>query len=191
MFKDNINILIIARMHPLYLDDKVCKKYLEFDHKFYEKKILEKYNNQIIFKNPRIEKFGENSNEVFYPVEDLEELKKLYSSASVFLNEYSTTLLEASIFDLPIINVAVGNYRNTRMGIEFYDQHHHLHRLKKYNAITECKNYISLKKEITSILSGEDKVKLNRRKMINEEIQINSGTASKIIIDKIYEILKY
>lgn len=189
ILKNKKDVVLVCRMHPLYLDKVLCKKYLGNTSDFFEQKLVEKYKDIVIFKNPKIVKFGDNTNEVFYPTEDLQELKKLYSSAILFLNEYSTTLLEACIFDLPIINVAIGNYRNTKLKINFYDQHHHLHTINKYNFITECNNYQSLENEIDKILSGVDENKKNRELVINKEIGINPGTASRSIIDQLIKIL--
>lgn len=187
--RDDSDFLVIARMHPLYMDKELCKKYLNNDNTFYENKLIKKYQDNLIFFNPQIIKFGSNTNEVFYPLEDLQILSKLYCSAGVLLNEYSTTLLEGMIFDLPVINVSIGNYRNTNLSIKFYNQHHHLWRLQKYNAIIECDNYKDIKKNIDDIFSGNDITKSNRKLLINNEININRGCAGNQIIKEIKKIL--
>jgi hypothetical protein len=190
LLKDNPNYLLIARMHPLYMDQNICQKFLGKTNEYYEKELLYKYSKKLIFINPKVIPFGSKSNEVFYPLEDLEVLKQLYCSADLLLNEYSTTLLEGYIFDLPIINVAIGKYRNTDLPISFYGELHHLWRLKKYKAIIECDNYESLKKTIVDILNGKDETKENRKKLLDSEMNINRGNASNKIIDKIVDIAK-
>ena len=112
-------------MHLHYMDDIICDKYLNNKSSFFINR-LKKIQGKLIFKNPEIIKFGKKFFEVFYPTEDIKELTKLYSSANLFINEYSTTQLEACIFNLPIINAAIGNYRNTNHKLSVYEQHHHL-----------------------------------------------------------------
>lgn len=189
-FRKNQNYMLIARMHPHYIDKNICKRFLGNNNEYYEKKLLYKYSKNLIFINPKVIPFGSKSNEVFYPLEDIEVLKELYCSADLLLNEYSTTLLEGCIFDLPIVNVAIGKYRNTDLPISFYGEHHHLWRLKKYNAIIECNNYDSLEKTIDDILNGKDEKKENRKKLLDFEMNINRGNSSNKIIEEIMSIAK-
>ena len=63
----------------------------------------------------------------------MKELAKLYSSANLFINEYSTTQLEACIFNLPIINAAIGNYRNTNI-IYLYTNNIIIFEFEKYES---------------------------------------------------------
>jgi len=190
LYNNNQNYLIIARMHPHYMDPNICKKFLGQANEYFEKKLLDKYPKKLMFMNPKVIQFGSKTNEVFYPLEDIEVLKQLYCSSDVLLNEYSTTLLEGCIFNLPIVNVAIGKYRNTNLPISFYGEHHHLWRLKKYNAIVECYNYESLKKTLDDFSNGRDLTKENRKKLLETEYNINRGFASNKIIDEILNISK-
>ena len=55
--------------------------------------------------NPQFHKTGGNSTfDTDYPIEDLVNTKLIYESCDIFLSEYSTTLIEACIFNKPIIN---------------------------------------------------------------------------------------
>ncbi len=189
-FKNNSDYLVIARMHPHYLEKNICQKFLGKTYEYYEKELLNKYSKKLIFINPFVIQFGSELNKVFYPLEDIEVLKQLYCSANVLLTEYSTTILEGCIFDLPIINVAVGKYKNTNLPISFIGEQHHLWRLKKYKAIVECDNYESLKKTLDSFLNGKDITKENRKKMFESEMNINCGNASDKIIEEILSIAK-
>ncbi len=187
IFIDNKNIKIIARMHPLYMNKKLCKKYCGKSNDFFEERLTTKYQGTLIFKNPKIIEYGDKMDEVIYPIDDINNLKKLYSSASILLNEYSTTLLEGIIYDLPIINVAIGNYRNTNLPIKIYSYHHHLKRLENYKAVFECENYDSLESKIKEILNGNDKSKLNRKKLFDQELSNFKGEASEKIVQEIFK----
>ncbi len=187
IFKNEKNIKIIARMHPHYMNDSICIRFCGNNHKYFEKELLSKYSNILLFKNPQTIVYGSGASNVIYPADDIENLKKLYSSASLLLNEYSTTLLEGIIYDLAIINVAIGKYRDLDLPIKTYGLHHHLYKLQKYNAVLECENYESLELIIKKILSGIDETRSNRKKLFNDELNIFTGEASKKILNEIIE----
>ena len=137
-------------MHPHYMNDSICIRFCGNNHKYFEKELLSKYSSILLFKNPQTIVYGSGASNVIYPADDIENLKKLYSSASLLLNEYSTTLLEVIIYDLAIINVAIGKYRD----LDLQSQHtvSVIYKLQKYNAVLECENYESLELMIKKIL---------------------------------------
>jgi len=189
-FINNKNIIVVARMHPLILDKALSKKFLGNENIFFEKQIKDKFGEKVLFKNPTLKKFGGKPSEVFYPSEDFEELSKLYSAADVFINEFSTTQLEACIFDLPIINAAIGKYRETNHKNSIYGWHHHLYYLKEFNFQTYVDNYTSLNDSILDNLKNPKYLKINREKFIDNFIGDNMGKASKNIIDNFEKFLK-
>ena len=91
---------------------------------------------------------------------------------------------------MPVINVAIGNYRDTNLPIKTYGLHHHLRRLNTYNAVLECDNYDALKLMIKKIINGSDETKLNRRTLFQEELSNFKGEASNKIIDEIIKFEK-
>ena len=189
-FINNNDIVVVARMHPLFLDKVLCKKFLGNDNDYFENLIKEKFGEKILFKNPTLQKFGEKTSEVFYSSEDFGELSKLYSAADVFINEFSTTQIEACIFDLPIIDVAIGSYRETNLKNSIYGWHHHLYQLKEFNFKINVDNYTSLNNSIIDSLRKPQDLQINRRKFIDNFIGNNKGKASKNIFDNVNKILK-
>lgn len=187
IIKKNKNLLLIARMHPLYLDDKICKKYLGDINLNFEKNLLNQYSENLIFKNPKLEFYGEHSNDVFYPLNDINELKDLYLSSKILLTEYSTTMLEGCIFNLPIVNIAIGKFRNTNKPIKYISEYHHLNNLKKYNAFYEVENKNQLKSCIMNLLSDKDDLLENRRKLFKKELNFFPGFSKQKFEDQIFK----
>ena len=185
IIKKKSNLILIARMHPLYLDEKICQKYLGDTNKTFEKKLLNKYPHSLMFKNPNIEFFGENHNDVFYPLKDIDDLKNLYLSSEILLTEYSTTMLEGCIFNLPVINVAIGQFRNTGKPIKYISEYHHLHNLKKYNAFYEVENTSELQKNILELINGIDGLKRNREKLFQGELNFFSGSSQNKTLEQV------
>lgn len=181
--------ILIARMHPHYMDDRLCKKYTGKINRVYKNRLLKKYKGKLFFKNPVIKKFGRDASEVIYPINDICELSKLYCSSKILLTEYSTTLLEGCIFQIPVINVAIGKFRNTNHSINLLGKYHHLLNLKKYNAIYEVQNYKNLRKTIYNLLNKKDKLKKNRINLVNKELNSYKGKSSKNIITQLQKII--
>jgi hypothetical protein len=187
--KQNKKFFLIARMHPLYLDDNLAKKYLGKSNVYFESELKKKYKEVLLFKNPSLKKFGSEISEAIYPAKDLLELKKLYSSAEIFINEYSTTMLEACIFDIPTINVAIGNYRNTNLPVKTYNMHHHLKVVNSFNAFDEIDNFKDLEKKIYEINLKKNTKLLLRKKIVKNFLSQNSGNASNKIFEEIKKII--
>lgn len=189
-FKNDDNIVVIARMHPLFLDKNLCIKFLGNDNFFFENQIKDKFGNKVLFKNPTLQKFGDKTSEVFYPAEDINELSKLYSAADVFINEFSTTQLEACIFNLPIIDTAIGKYRETKFKNTLYGWHHHLYHLKEHNFKIDVDNYTSLYEAIIKSLEKPQELEKNRMKFVDYFIENNQGKVSEKIIGNFEKFLK-
>ena len=68
----NKNIKIIARMHPLYMNEKLCKKYCGKSNDFFEERLTSKYQGTLIFKNPKTIEYGDRMSEVIYPINDID-----------------------------------------------------------------------------------------------------------------------
>ncbi len=188
-FKNNDSITLVARMHPHYMDDVICNKYLNNKSSFFIDQLKKKFKEKLIFKNPKMIKFGKNSSEVFYPAEDIKELTKLYSSANLFINEYSTTQLEACIFNIPIINAAIGNYRNTEHSLSVYEQHHHLWNLKKYKFTKNIEDYNELHNVIKTQIDNPEELEQNRKKFVDIFLENVKGKGSENIINNINDLI--
>ena len=181
------DLLLIARMHPLYLDKKLCKKYLGDINLNFEKNLLKKYSNCLIFRNPKLEFFGNHSNDVFYPLNDINELKALYLSSKILLQEYSTTMLEGCIFNLPVANIAIGKFRDTKKPIKYISEYHHLKNLKKYNAFYEIESIEELESFITNLINEKDKLYSNREKLFENELNFFTGCSKQRFEKQILE----
>ena len=120
---------------------------------------------------------------------DIKELTKLYSSANLFINEYSTTQLEACIFNLPIINAAIGNYRNTNHKLSVYEQHHHLWNLKKYEFTKNIEDYKELHSEIKTQINNPKELEHNRKKFLDIFLDGLKGKGSENIIKNINDLI--
>lgn len=187
IIKENNSLQLVVRMHPLFMDDKLCKKYLGNKSEYFENKLLEKYRNKLIFINPKIDKFGELTSETFYSTKDIEELKELYCSADIMLNQYSTSIIEGCIFNLPLINIGIGNYRDTKEKRLIIGFHNHLWELNKLNIIKNVYDYENLKKEIDRVLNLKNFS--YDEKIIDKLVGPYKGSSSKFAMKKVFQLI--
>ena len=89
------------------------------------------------------------------PLKDMYHLADILHHADILLTEYSTLMIEGAIFDLPIINVAMYNYRDTDKPASYFENYSHIKRVIKTGA---CKNAYTIDQLIEYIkvyLKGE------------------------------------
>lgn len=184
------DILLLVRMHPLFKNDDVCFEYTGKKSSYFENQLKNIYKNKILFINPKINQFGSNTNETFYPIQDIEELKKLYSISDIMLNQYSTSLIEGCIHNLPIINLGIGKYRDTENSIKVYEYHNHLWELQKLNIIKNLYDLTHFENEIESIFkNSKDHIYYNEE-TIETLVGPNKGNAGKFTLNKILDLIK-
>ena len=61
--------------------------------------------------------------------------------------------MKGAFFNLPIINIGIGNYRNTKEKIKVYEYHNHIWELKKLDIIKCVYDYTSLENEIDLLIN--------------------------------------
>ena len=183
LFKNKVHL--IARLHPLFFENSF-KKFFNFDLNDKIKELTNTYDN-ITFLNPQFHKTGGNSTfDTDYPIEDLVNTKLIYESCDIFLSEYSTTLIEACIFNKPIINCSFGSYRRKKLPAKTFELHHHIDRAIKANFFKSVYSFEELTSQINIFIENPSIQENNRIKFINEELGGFKGNS----VDATYEELK-
>lgn len=106
------------------------------------------------------------------------------------LNQYSTSLIEGCIFNLPIINLGIGKYRDTENNIKVYEFHNHLWELKKLNIITYLYDLNFLNDKIEKILKNNKSHIYYEEKIIDFLVGPNKGKAGKFTLNKIIDLIE-
>ena len=96
---------LMVRLHPAYItrgsEDQIQKEMDRF-------RCLQN-NGDIILSIPEMKKMSVGWE---MPLGDVDHIGGILSNTSVLVNQYSTLMLEASIFDVPIVNIGYGSIRN-------------------------------------------------------------------------------
>ncbi len=115
------------------------------------------------------------------PLEDMYLLAETLYHSDLLLSEYSTVMIEAAIFDLPVINVGLFNFRGTDKPASFLENYTHIKRILRHSASKNAYTFDQLFEYINYYLEDPGRDSENRRQLIDAEITTNRGTAGKAI----------
>ena len=179
---------LLVRLHPGYMEKVGGSSGQVLDRfKIRIETIRRKYGDLVSFTAPMVKVLNDD---VDLPVEDMYRLAETLYHADVLLTEYSTLEIEAAIFDLPVVNVGLYNYRDTEKPISWYVENcTHLQRLLKPGASKSAYTIEQLFEHINYYLEDRSRDSESRRKLVDQEITTNRGCAGRKIAEYIYGLL--
>ena len=166
---------LLVRLHPAYLvrDDREGGQVLDRYRQRIES-IHERYGELISFVPPRLRFLHQG---IDTPNDDMYRLAETFHYADVLLNEYSTVMIEATIFDLPIINVGLHQYRDTDKPMKYIEKFTHIQRLIQTGAAKNVYTMDDLVSAINRYLEDPSLDRNGRRRLFEQEITTNIGQA--------------
>lgn len=177
---------LLVRLHPNH--------YQVQNGRYRYQRILDEYEDikrryrWVFFNKPQILSHLLSSD---MPRSEMIELGSILKYSDVMVNYYSTLMLEASIFDLPIINfVKYGHNillgKENRAAINFEHIRRVIYRKAEVTVLTDE----DLINAISDYLVFPEKDKEGRKRVMLEECGPNRGRAGKVIADYLLGLLK-
>ncbi len=168
---------LFVRLHPSYLNIKDNNQLLDnyrnkIDH------IKNKYKNLVFFNTPKVKKINDD---VDLPISDIKTLGNILINSALVINEYSSLMIEAAIFNKPIINIGLHSYRDTNDPISVLEDFTHIKRIIKTGATKQCHNLDNLMNCINDYLAKPELDENHRKKLINQEIISNNSNSGQYI----------
>jgi len=180
-------VQLLVRLHPTYLLKQKKQEGLVIDaYKDRIKNIEEKYGDLVSFNLPMMKVLNDD---IDMPPEDMNNLAEILYYSDVLLTEYSTLMIEAAIFDLPVINVGLYNYRDTEKPVSYIENYTHIRRLLKQGASRNAYTFDQLFDYINLYLKDRSMERDKRKRLVEEEITTNRGCAGVKIGGYICELL--
>ncbi|MBT6227421.1 MAG: hypothetical protein HOI47_12255, partial [Candidatus Scalindua sp.] len=106
--------------------------------------------------------------------------------SDVMITQFSTLMIEAAIYDLPIINAGIGILRDTSIEAENYKDWTHVKRIVSTNACKIASNIEELCAYINLYLENKNEDSQYRKLLADQECSVNRGCAGKKIAEYIY-----
>lgn len=123
------------------------------------------------------------------PISEMSKLSAILNNADIFLSYFSTMMLEASIFDLPIINVA---FYSHNIYLDKNDlqvmQSPHIRRIIDSKGVITIHNINDLVDTINAYLRNRDLDASGRKALWENECGYNAGNAGKKIGEYVYQL---
>ncbi len=174
---------LLVRLHPGYLFQQRNKEGQVVDlYRDRMKAIKQKYGNLVSFNLPMMNILNDD---VDMPVEDMYNLAEILHYSDMLLTEYSTLMIEGAIFDLPIINVSLYNYRDTDKPASLYEEYTHIKRVLKTGACKNAYSHEELLEYVNYYLEDSSRDKDRRAALVEQEITANKGHAGEKIAEYI------
>jgi hypothetical protein len=201
MFKENIRIInfllehmddnsfleelhLVVRLHPAYIT-RMDESHVISDVN--ELTILkEKYPDSLTINKPIMK-----SRDYWYelPIEDMILIGSLFKHSSLLVTQFSTLMLEAAIFDLPIVNVGFDNFRGSSMKSYQVAERTHLKRILEKNFTRVAKTEKDLLIEINRYLDNSRLEQQERNQIRFSEGGPNKGNAGKAIANHLHSLI--
>ncbi len=170
---------LLVRLHPHYLlkvkgqESQVIEKY-----KTRIDGLRREYGDLVSFKPPMMKVLNDD---IDMPVEDMHYLAETMHYSDVLLNEYSTMTFEGAIFDLPVINVALYNYKDTDKPASYEENLTHVKRMLQYGATKNAYTIDQLLEYIDYYLDDPSRDRDKRKNLVDQEVTTNRGCAGESI----------
>jgi CDP-glycerol glycerophosphotransferase (TagB/SpsB family) len=180
---NNKELIIVVRPHPAY--------FLRGKHneEIQEIKKLAEESKGIIHLN--IPNFTNRDNGSEFTKEDQNAHEYFIRNCEVLITSYSTLMLEASIFNKPIINIGFDESRRIS-GFKSHiicNRETHLKKVLSYKFTTEAKTECEFTHYLDKYIKNPELRSDNRKKLFKEYLSANFGSSGKCIARKIKEIV--
>ena len=180
-------VQFLVRIHPMFFISGGFGANNE--NKLYMQKIKEmeeRYNGLVKFNFPEMPIICKD---VDMPISDLLLLSEILRHSDVMITQFSTLMIEAAIYDLPIINAGISNIRDTSIAAADYKDWMHVKRIIRTKACKIACNIDELCAYINGYLENRNKDSEYRKLLADEECSVNRGCAGKNIAEYIFGIL--
>ena len=182
-----ISSQLLVRLHPFYLSKgKNGKGQIVDIYRKRIEKIKSKFGDLVSFSLPEVNIL---TDDVDLPIEDIQNLGEILSHSDLLLTEYSTLMIEGSIFNVPVINVALHKFRDTDKPVSVLENLNHIRRVIDTGATRQVYDCDQLINQINTYLRNPDLDKENRERLVKQEISTNQGNAGESIGRFIYSLI--
>jgi hypothetical protein len=110
-----------------------------------------------------------------------ERIKVRLLACDVLVNVYSTQAIEAAIFDVPIVNVAFGNYKSTDLPASVEDEFNHYGRIVRSGGVRNVYTETALIEAVKGYLDDPACDGEGRKRIVDQEVPVNRGSAGRVI----------
>ena len=170
---------LLVRFHPIYIEEDVNGESLLDHNKSILTEIALEYGDLVRFWFPKRPHMNQNDS---LSMSDMLDMANAMRISDVIIQEYSTLILESTIFNTPLINMSIYYYGNL---MHFT----HLKHVFKYQSLRNVRTFKEFSDITNQYLSNPALDQEQREKLFKNEVDINPGSAGTSIGNYILEQL--
>jgi hypothetical protein len=175
------DVQLLVRLHPMYLlrrrgqEGQIVEQYRQrMDD------LRARYAARLVFNLPMMRVLHDD---IDMPPEDMHHLAAMLRHCDVLLTEYSTLMIEGAIFDRPIVNVALYNFRDTDRPAAYLENYTHIKRMLATGASRNAYTFEELLRYIREYLEQPGRDAEGRRALVDQEVAVNRGCAGRRVAE--------
>lgn len=180
---------LIARLHPIYFKRRDRNR--DFEEELDEWKILNHRYGTACLSVDSPDVLGGSLN-YFMPDQEIVKLASILACSKVVVNMFSTLNLEASIFDVPSVNVAFQfghrkpkGTKVSRFNIGYDEKQTHNQRIVRSGGTLVAYSATAMISQINECLGNPTALSDGRRKIVSMECGANFGRSGRAVGDSI------
>lgn len=164
---------LLVRFHPQHLQASEEGFYIPTQYQSYINKIKNNYGDLIQFWQPKPPHLNEISS---MELTDMYEMAEAIRYCDIVIQEYSTLILETTIFDKPVINISMYNWEQglPSSTIEGFT---HLRHILSYKSVRTAKTFKEFTEIANQYLEHPELDSDSRTNLFANEISMNHGYA--------------
>ena len=176
---------LLVRFHPLYIEpDKNGVSLLDHNLDVLNK-IKKEYGEIVKFWTPKRPHMNKPST---LSMEDMLSMAHAIQISDLIIQEYSTLILESTVFDKPLINISMYLWEQD-LPSEALMKFKHLNHVFQYGSLRNARSFEEFIKIANQYLANPSLDHKERKKLFNTEVNINFGSAGNKIGKYIIENL--
>jgi hypothetical protein len=181
-----LNAQVLFRLHPNFLSESAVENPIKENIKREIDYMISIYGDCLKISIPEFNKLDFDFD---LPLDDLKILSDILTYSDLLITQYSTLLIESSIFDLPAINSAIGDYRDYGLKANVYENATHIKTIMKYNAFDNVDSWSELRNSIKKNLKSRNAKSIQRNELVNDFFGDTKGKSSEIVSNHIIEFI--
>tara|TARA_B100001559_G_scaffold320060_2_gene331082 strand:+ start:14975 stop:16018 length:1044 start_codon:yes stop_codon:yes gene_type:complete len=168
---------LLVRFHPQHLNIRAdgsteLSQYSSLLHS-----MKEKYGELIHFWEPKLPHLNEQSS---LAMTDMYEMAEAIINCDVVVQEYSTLIMESSLFNKPTINISMYNWEQG-LPSDTIEGFTHLKHILNYQSVRTVRTFQEFTQITNMYLDEPEADAENRKTLFDNEIDVNHGHAGKSI----------
>ena len=168
---------LLIRFHPNHLQQCGTQVSLRQEYQSLMNQIETEYGNYVKFWIPKVPHLNETTS---LAMTDMFEMAEGIANCDIVVQEYSTLILEAAVFDKPVINISMYNWRQGLPSSTF-ELFTHLQHILSYGSLRTAKTFDEFTEITNEYLHDPHTDSENRKLLRMHETDKNKGHAGASI----------